>query len=181
MEYRRNLPHFQPDGIPLSVTWRLHGTLPCVRFLERQCSGSAFANIDRQWRSYDLIAYVVMPNHVQSKTALSKITKWLNGVSARRANLILGRTGMSFWQDESFDHWVRSAAELQKIAQYIETNPVSANLVNEPESWRYSSAATSRPQAEACATKFTTSNSEQKCPNSGGRLTIGRRLTTCPT
>jgi putative transposase len=93
---------------------------------------------------YDLIAYVIMPNYVhiliQPKTVLPKITKWIEGVSARQANSILGRTGMSFWQ-ESFDRWVRSAAELEKIVHYIETNPVRANLVVEPKFWRYSSAA----------------------------------------
>jgi len=30
-EYRRRLPHFQPDGEYLFVTWRLHGSLPAAR------------------------------------------------------------------------------------------------------------------------------------------------------
>jgi alkanesulfonate monooxygenase SsuD/methylene tetrahydromethanopterin reductase-like flavin-dependent oxidoreductase (luciferase family) len=52
-------------------------------------------------------------------------------------------TGERFWQDESFDHWVRDPAEWQKIRAYIERNPVSAGLVAKPEEWPWSSA--SRP------------------------------------
>jgi putative transposase len=45
------------------------------------------------------------------------MTRWLNGFTARSANLLLGRTGQAFWQDESFDHRVRSEAELERIAR----------------------------------------------------------------
>ena len=40
------------------------------------------------------------------KTPLPVITRWLKGSTAQKANLILGRTGTAFWQDESFDHRV---------------------------------------------------------------------------
>jgi type I restriction enzyme R subunit/putative DNA methylase len=48
--------------------------------------------------------------------------------------------GQPFWQHESFDHWVRSAWELQRIVGYIEANPVSAGLAATPEDWPWSSA-----------------------------------------
>ncbi len=93
---------------------------------------------------YDLHAFVVMPNHVHllitPKLALRRITNGLKGASARQANLILNRTGKSFWQDESFDRWVRDAAEFERIRAYIEKNPVSAGLVERPEDWPWSSA-----------------------------------------
>src|SRR5450759_4863257 len=67
-------------------------------------------------RFYELHAWVVMPNHVhaifQPRTAMPTIMRWLKGRTGRVANQILGRTGAPFWQDESFDHWVRSADEL---------------------------------------------------------------------
>ncbi|GEM_PF-6234726 len=28
--YRRNLPHWQPGGVPFFITWRLSGSLPAV-------------------------------------------------------------------------------------------------------------------------------------------------------
>ncbi|MGC9950334.1 MAG: transposase [Bryobacteraceae bacterium] len=93
---------------------------------------------------YSLIAFVVMPNHVHilidPRAPAPKITQYLKGVSARRANEILQRTGQAFWQNESYDHWVRSPQEREKIVRYIEQNPVSANLTSEPESFRFSSA-----------------------------------------
>jgi hypothetical protein len=74
---------------------------------------------------------------------LGQITQQIKGATARQANLILGRTGSPFWQDESFDHWVRNPGEGQKIRVYIERNPVVAGLVDKPEDWPWSSA--SRP------------------------------------
>jgi REP element-mobilizing transposase RayT len=93
-------------------------------------------------RFYDLQAWVVMPNHVHAifepRTAMPAIMRWLKGRTSRVANQILGRTG-PFWQDESFDHWVRSAEELQDLIEYVENNPVKAGLVEAKEQWRWSS------------------------------------------
>lgn len=93
---------------------------------------------------YLLEAYVIMPSHVhvllQPKVSLPRITKGLKGASAREANAALGRTGKPFWQDESFDHWVRDLAQLERIRTYIEMNPVKAGLSKSPEDWRWSSA-----------------------------------------
>lgn len=101
-------------------------------------SGSA------QFDRYDLHAYVVMANHVHllltPKVELRRITRSLKGVTARQANQTLHRTGKPFWQDESFDHWVRNEVEFVQIRQYIEQNPVTVGLVERPEDWRWSSA-----------------------------------------
>lgn len=94
---------------------------------------------------YTLIAYVIMPNHVHvvltPRVPLPRITKSIKGFTAREANKILGRTGERFWQDESYDHWVRNEKELQKIIAYIERNPVSAGLADRIEDWPWSSAS----------------------------------------
>jgi hypothetical protein len=63
------------------------------------------------------------------------------GITARNANKMLNRSGKTFWQDESFDHWSRSPAEGQKIRLYIENNPVKAHLVARFQDWRWCSAA----------------------------------------
>jgi type I restriction enzyme R subunit/putative DNA methylase len=93
---------------------------------------------------YRLRAWVVMPNHVHvlwgPRREMRVITRWVKGCTARRANLLLGRTGRAFWQDESYDHWVRQPEELEKIVRYIERNPVQAGLVKVPKDWRWSSA-----------------------------------------
>jgi len=65
----------------------------------------------------------------------------LKGVTARDVNSILGRKGKHFWQDESFDHWVRSPKEFDRIRAYVEMNPVSAGLASRPQDWPWSSAS----------------------------------------
>jgi putative transposase len=60
-------------------------------------------------RFYSLYAWVIMPNHVhpvfQPKAALPSTMRWLKGRTGRDVNRVLGRTGLPFWQDESYDHW----------------------------------------------------------------------------
>jgi REP element-mobilizing transposase RayT len=95
-------------------------------------------------RFYRLDAWVIMPNHVHAifrpRAAMPEILRWLKGRTGRVANELLGRTGKPFWQDESFDHWVRTDGELQELIEYVEDNPVKAGLVGEKEQWRWSSA-----------------------------------------
>ena len=94
---------------------------------------------------YDLHAFVIMPNHVHilvtPHVALSRITRTIKGTTARRANQLLDRAESTFWQDESFDHWVRSQEQFIHISTYIEHNPVSAGLATRPEDWQWSSAS----------------------------------------
>ena len=94
---------------------------------------------------FELRAYALLANHVhilvRPIAPLEKITHQIKGSTAYRANRILGRTGERFWQDESFDHWVRNSAEGEKIRAYIERNPVVAGLANRPEDWPWSSAS----------------------------------------
>lgn len=105
---------------------------------------------------YDLVAFVVMPNHVHAVlrpleinqaegresqfVPISKITQGLKGYAAREANRLLDHTGQTFWQGESYDHWARDEKELGRIITYIESDPVRCGLVARPESWRWSSA-----------------------------------------
>ncbi|HEY3318875.1 MAG TPA: transposase [Planctomycetota bacterium] len=70
---------------------------------------------------------------------LRTIMQGLKGYTAREANQLLGRRG-AFWQDESFDHWVRDEAEYNRIVWYIDNNPVAAGLCREPGEWKWSSA-----------------------------------------
>ena len=93
---------------------------------------------------YVLHAFVIMPNHVHllatPAVVLPKLTKSLKGITAKRANEMLGLTGSPFWQEESFDHLVRREREFEKIRNYIEGNPVRAGLVREAREYRWSSA-----------------------------------------
>jgi REP element-mobilizing transposase RayT len=93
---------------------------------------------------YCLHNFVVMPNHVHilvtPHNSISKFMHSLKRFTAREANRILGLTGRSSWQDESYDRLVRSDSEFDRIGRYIETNPVNAGLVTQPEQFPWSSA-----------------------------------------
>jgi putative transposase len=94
---------------------------------------------------FQLGAYVVMANHVHALVlpllAPEKLMQSMKGSTARWANLALGRTGETFWQRESYDHWVRDEAEFQRIVRYIEENPVKAGVVRRAEDYPWSSAS----------------------------------------
>ena len=58
---------------------------------------------------YCLHAFAVMPNHVHllatPAVELPRLTKSLKGITAKRANALLGTTGRPFWQAESYDQF----------------------------------------------------------------------------
>jgi len=96
-------------------------------------------------RQYSLHSFVVMPNHVHilisPNAPLSRITNGIKGVTSHRAKSILALQQKHFWQDESFDHWVRSPEQFDTIRAYIENNPVMAGLAAHPEDWPWSSCS----------------------------------------
>jgi putative transposase len=73
---------------------------------------------EQRFHRYELHSFVVMPNHVHMLVTPSVIAaKWLGplkGFTAHEANRILGRTG-TFWQQESYDHVVRSDTGLERV------------------------------------------------------------------
>jgi REP element-mobilizing transposase RayT len=89
--------------------------------------------LDGDASRYELHSFVIMPNHVHLLLApwieLAAITRAMKGKSSRQANTLLARTGLPFWQDASFDHWIRHPQQFEKIQAYIERNPVRAGLV----------------------------------------------------
>ena len=197
--YHRNLPHIQPPGAELFVTFRLAGSIPLAilqalreeaervqaeldhmpdspersEFIYREqrrlfgkwdealdaCTGPdhlrnpavsemIVENMRRyHGQRYELLAYCIMPNHVHvvlrplPKTegkddycSLSRIMHTMKGYTAGRANRLLGRTG-EFWQHESYDHYARDSAELERIIAYVIGNPVKAKMVEAWEEW----------------------------------------------
>jgi REP element-mobilizing transposase RayT len=103
---------------------------------------------------YQMHAWVIMPNRVHllftPHMSVSKLLGSLKAATAKRANVLLGRTGQPFWQDESYDHLVRNGEEFRRIQRYIGNNPVGAGLVQSPEEYERSSAGRPErpPQAE---------------------------------
>jgi putative transposase len=136
-----------------------HAFVARDRALDRQASGPrwlADARIARivmdaihvgvsEREFYHPLAWTIMPNHVHllilPKVEVPVLMRWLKGSTARRANELLGRTGERFWQDESYDRWIRDRGELERVIRYVERNPVNARLVTSEELWPWSSAS----------------------------------------
>ncbi len=94
-------------------------------------------------KRYSLVCYCIMANHVhivvglpEAAPPLAQTLQALKGYTASQGNKLLGRQGQ-FWQCESYDHVVRSTAELERVVAYVLNNPVKAGLVEDWQQWPY--------------------------------------------
>jgi len=143
-DYQRRLPHHQKADRAIFVTFRK---------LNRDPFPASARDVILQHCRHDdgkriqLHAAVVMPNHVHLLLtplrdeqgwpyALPAILKLIQGVSARNVNRLLGTSG-PVWQEESFDHMLRSNESFQEKQDYIRQNPVRAGLVEKPQDYQW--------------------------------------------
>jgi REP element-mobilizing transposase RayT len=135
--YRRNLPHLQRDYKPHFITfvtkrrrvlpdWARQTVLDC-------CTHDHCVK-------YNLRVVVVMPDHVHMILSpltdkirrtiyrLPEIMKAIKGTSSHAICRRL-RNHETIWQEESFDHVLRSSESLDAKIDYILQNPVRAGLV----------------------------------------------------
>jgi len=154
-EYRRNLPHILKGDRPHYVTFVTHHRWelpPAARdlVLRHYLHGHGTKAM--------IHAVVVMPDHVHmiftplpssqpgaavphnqdvSQTecfSFEEILGAIKGASAHSINRLLGRRG-SVWQDESFDHVLRSEESLIEKTEYLFHNPVRKGLAAAPEDY----------------------------------------------
>ncbi len=96
---------------------------------------------------FDLHTVVVMPDHTHLllsplrdadgwNFSLPQIMHALKGVSARKINLLLARRG-PVWQEEFFDHVLRSNDSLAEKVDYMCQNPVRAGLAKSAAEYRW--------------------------------------------
>jgi putative transposase len=95
-------------------------------------------------KEYRLLAWCVMPNHVHLLVEIwqepqARLVRDWKGLTARRINRVLGRTGQ-LWQKDYWDRYIRDEEHCRKVIRYIEMNPVKAGLVKTPHEWSFSSA-----------------------------------------
>jgi len=137
-EYRRKLPHYQPDDkaffITFSTAQRWILPEPARDVVLEVC-------IYGNGKKFRLHGLVVMPDHVHivltpladgdGPFAIADIMQALKSTSAHRINKLLGRFG-KVWQDESFDRALRHEESITDKLDYILGNPVGAGLVHDP-------------------------------------------------
>ena len=82
---------------------------------------------------YELLAWVVMPNHVHavvrplSGHELPQVLHSWKSFTAHAINKALNRTG-DVWMDESYDHLVRDETDFDRVVAYTLANPEKASL-----------------------------------------------------
>lgn len=90
---------------------------------------------------YRLHAWCIMPNHVHIIAEilpghdLSKILHSWKSYTAHKANEMLGFKG-DFWQQDAYNHIIRSRREYRFQVQYTWTNPEKARLRNWEWRWK---------------------------------------------
>ncbi len=141
--YRRNLPHFQRDYKPHFVTFvtkqrRILSTSD-KEIVLRCC---VFGHATR----YNLYVALVMPDHAHliltpmtdsDRRRIYPLHEILRGIKGYSARLINEQRGIRqvVWQEESFDHVLRSSESLDAKIAYVLANPVRAGLANMPEEY----------------------------------------------
>jgi len=138
------LPHYQKAGRTLFVSFcRLNQ----VAFTPEARDAILYHCLHDNTKRYDLHAAVVMPDHVHVLLtplrdekdwpySLPVILKLIKGTSARSVNKLLGSSG-PVWQEESFDHVLRSQESFDEKLEYLRQNPVRRGLVKRPEDYKW--------------------------------------------
>jgi len=143
-QYRRRLPHFQKFDRAFFVTFCQLTRDP---FPDRARDLVLEHCLFERGKRIKLHAVVIMPDHVHMLFTplrsedgwphpLQKILKMIKGTSARDINKLLG-SGGPVWEEESFDHVLRSQESLREKIEYIRMNPVRARLVQTPEEYKW--------------------------------------------
>lgn len=155
--YRRRLPHLQKADAALFVTFCTGARLILPNqardlVLEHCLREGGLATVARppspakaRPSRIHLYAVVVMPDHVHLLLLplrdedgwpfpLVDILQCLKSATAHRINKLLHNSG-PVWEEESFDHVLRSDESLKEKCEYIRQNPVEAGLVKRPEDY----------------------------------------------
>jgi len=139
--YRRNLPHIN-NRKTFFITFSTHNRW----ILPKSVRDSAITHaLHDNGTKIHLHSIVVMPDHVHmilttlcdvngNAFGLAEIMSGIKSCSAHSINKKLKRKE-TVWQDESFDHILRSNEKLVEKIEYICNNPVRKGLVKKPNDY----------------------------------------------
>ena len=94
---------------------------------------------------FRLANFCVMPTHIhllikpEEKSKLSVIMQWIKTRSAKRWNFIHGSKD-HLWGERYFARAIRDPMEFEFVMDYIDQNPVKAELAVTPAEWKASGA-----------------------------------------
>ncbi|MEE8434528.1 MAG: transposase [bacterium] len=119
--------HWRLGGAVYFLTWRIHKAQHILGSSERDLIVSALRNFSG--KRYDLIAFVVMDDHVHvvvqpfEKFQIQEIVHSWKSFSANQMQKKFNRVG-AIWQAEYFDRIIRDDTEYFEKARYIMNNPI---------------------------------------------------------
>jgi REP element-mobilizing transposase RayT len=142
--YRRRLPHIQKDDRPMFVTFRTWSDFVLPESVRDLLFSHCLHDHGTKLRMH---ALVIMPTHVHllfsalrdaqgEQFKMGLLLQSIKGASAHTINKVLRRSG-PVWQEESFDHVLRSSESLEEKVEYICNNPVRARLARTPSEYRW--------------------------------------------
>jgi putative transposase len=142
-EYRRKLPHYQPDYKAFFITFSTYERWILPEPVRGIVIDTCLVGNGKKFHLYGL---VVMPDHVHliltplydanGPVSIAEIMQAIKGASAHRINRALGRKG-KVWEEESFDRALRREESIDDKIEYILGNPVGAGLVSNPLEYRW--------------------------------------------
>ena len=153
--YRRNLPHIQRDFTAHFITF-----VTKRRWILPPSARDIVLNscLHDHRRKFELYVAVVMPDHVhivltplideesQEVRSFVKIMQEIKSASAHLVNRRLRRQG-HVWQEESFDHILRSSENIDAKVSYVMENPVRKGLVTDWREYRWTWQRQDKPAA----------------------------------
>ena len=100
-------------------------------------------------KRYKLIAWCIMPNHVQvllepTYSTPRIIQAWktttTHWMQQNKQSLALDTPGRMLWMRDYWDRYIKDEQDLQQSIQELQNTPVAAGLCEQPKQWRWSSA-----------------------------------------
>lgn len=96
---------------------------------------AAIEAIPQRYPAYVLEHYVIMPNHVHlllriqaDENGRPLVAPTVSTVIAQMKGVVTKQVGTNIWQKSFYDHIIRTAADLQEVWEYIDSNPLKWEL-----------------------------------------------------
>ena len=136
-----------PQGVSQHVIQRGNNRSPCFHDEKDFIAYTGWLKKYSAKFGVDIHAWVLMTNHVHllctprlDNQGISKMMQSLGRMYVRFFNYKYQRTG-TLWEGRFRSSLVNSEAYLLRLQQYIELNPVRANMVQSPHRYKWSSFA----------------------------------------
>lgn len=136
----KGLVRYQKTGYHLHfITFSCHQRLP---YLGNPTTRDLFEqSLETMRGRYDFLVhgYVVMPEHVHLLVSEPKEAILAKAIQALKLSVSVQQGRTCFWQKRYYDFNVYTDEKRIEKLRYIHRNPVTRELVTQPEDWKWSS------------------------------------------